>query len=571
MNEGGMAIIGSLLDRGSSAIPIEINSKEIKLSDLGKKNILFGIPGSGKTTAIETIISNVKEQHLSFFYVTYSRAMGKEARVRIDEHDKSHIGTLHSILSKILGWRAGKDGIFLTDEDIEKFCQKYNIKKLKKVRPWEEIISDDMDDDWSQFSMAYDKAINSLKGITEIKNILQDVNFNPLYIAQKYEEYKNELKKKDYTDILIEVERNPEVLPNTDFLFVDEAQDLTPLMWKIITEWSKKAGVVIIAGDDDQSIYTFKGADASFFLAQRVNAKIFHLPVSYRVPKEIRDLAVSIISRVKNREKKNFISIQDGGVVSQTTSLNEFVHLPGSKYILGRTRYILEKVSEILIMEGIPFLPINARHQNLSPWSEKLIKLTNAISKFPDVPEEDIIILIENSPAHIFHRGIKTLAEQGPENIIQKYSQNLEHKFNFKYLLKDQNMTKEQFLNAMNINPDKKTLIRKYINSGINEEDICYLDTFHASKGKEADHIAIVLDITQKIFENLYTRFEDEYRLLYVAVTRARKSVNLIYLGLTGMAYDVKVNTNGSRIQQGSEKMEVFETKEKSVFSKPDL
>ncbi len=144
--------------------PIEINSRDIKLSDLGKKNILFGVPGSGKTTAIETIISAVKEQNLIYYYVTYSRAMGKEARERIDVFDKEHIGTLHSILSKILGWRAGKDGIFLTDEEITAFCQKYNIKKLRKVKAWEEMITDDADDEWSQFSMAYDKAINSLKG-----------------------------------------------------------------------------------------------------------------------------------------------------------------------------------------------------------------------------------------------------------------------------------------------------------------------------------------------------------------------------------------------------------------------
>ena len=569
MTDEGMAITGSLFDRGSSAIPIEINSKDIKITDLDKKNLLFGIPGSGKTTAIENLIPSIKEKHFSFFYVTYSRAMGKEARERIDEHDKEHIGTLHSILSKILGWRAGNTGNFLSDEEITKFCQKYNIKKLKKVRPWEEIITDDTDDEWSQFSMGYDKAMNSLKGIEEIKNILQDVNFNPLYIAQKYEQYKNELNKKDYTDILLEVIKDPEILPKTDYLFVDEAQDLTPLMWKIIIEWSKKANVLIIAGDDDQSIYTFKGADASLFLAQRENAKIFHLPVSYRVPIEIRDLAVSIISKVKNREIKNFVSINTGGLVTQTTSLNEFIHLRGTKYILGRTRYVLEKVAEILEMENIPFLPINARHQSLSPWSEKLIKLTNAISKFPDVPEDDILILIENSPANIFERGVKTMAEQGIDGLIISKSQNLDHEFHFKYLLKNQNMTKEQFLNAMNINPDKKTLIKKYINSGINENDICYLDTFHASKGKEADHVAIVLDITQRVFENLYNNYEDELRLLYVAVTRAKKSVSLVYLGITGMAYEVKVDMNGSTTQNVTGKKGDAETGQNSVFEKP--
>ncbi|MGC8585904.1 MAG: hypothetical protein ACP5L4_07335 [Thermoplasmata archaeon] len=73
MTDEGMVITGSLFDRGSSTIPIEINSKDIKINDLGKKNLLFGIPGSGKTTAIENLIPSIKEKHFSFFYVTYSR------------------------------------------------------------------------------------------------------------------------------------------------------------------------------------------------------------------------------------------------------------------------------------------------------------------------------------------------------------------------------------------------------------------------------------------------------------------------------------------------------------------
>ncbi len=127
-------------------------------------------------------------------------------------------------------------------------------------------------------------------------------------------------------------------------------------------------------------------------------------------------------------------------------------------------------------------------------------------------------------------------------------------------------MTKEQFLNAMNIEPEKKSIIKKYINSGIKEDDIIYIDTFHASKGKEADHVAIVLDITNKVFENLYNNYEDEMRLLYVAITRARKSVNLVYLGLTGLLYDVRVNMNDTMAQRGSRKKEGIETNQNSVF-----
>jgi DNA helicase-2/ATP-dependent DNA helicase PcrA len=545
--------------------PVEINSKDISIEDLSKKNVIFGIPGSGKTTAIEKIIEKIKENHFSYFYLTYSRTMAAEARERIDD-DRMHIGTLHSIISKILSWKAGNDGIFISDAEIETFCKKFNLKKMKKVKAWEETLTDDTDDEWALFSLNYDKAKNSLKGLEEMKNI-QDTNYNPYYLAQKWEEYKKELKKKDYTDILVEVSEHPEILPNTDYLFIDESQDLTPLMWDIIEKWSKKAKVVVLAGDDDQSIYAFKGAKASNFLKQRIDAKIFHLAVSYRVPTTIRDFAVSILEKIKDREKKNFISANDGGEVKKLTSLSEFVKQEGKKYILARTRYVIEKLVPYLDVEGIPFLPLNPKHSNISPWSQQLIQLTNAIAKFPDViGPSDIKILIQNSPASVFQRGVKSLAEKSIDDLIKSYSQNLYSSFSFTYLLQDQNMSKEEFLKNMNINPDKKMLIKRFLYSRIDEDDVCYVDTLHSAKGMEADHIAIVMDITERIYENLYDNFDDELRLIYVGATRAKKSLNLIDLGITGISYDIFFE-NASASQHVTAKKEDVEAGKNSVFN----
>lgn len=89
------------------------------------------------------------------------------------------------------------------------------------------------------------------------------------------------------------------------------------------------------------------------------------------------------------------------------------------------------------------------------------------------------------------------------------------------------------------------------MNKEIKEDDICYVDTLHSAKGMEADHIAIIMDITNKIYENLFNKdnnFDDELRLLYVGATRAKKSLNLIELGLTGITYDIKIKGGDSII-----------------------
>ena len=91
--------------------------------------------------------------------------------------------------------------------------------------------------------------------------------------------------------------------PNFDVVFIDEAQDLSLMQWDMVKHITDKTVDSFIAGDDDQAVFRWAGADVDSFIAQK--GKVIELKESRRVPRKIHELANSIIGRVNNRIEKN--------------------------------------------------------------------------------------------------------------------------------------------------------------------------------------------------------------------------------------------------------------------------
>merc|ERR1711965_1259100 len=92
--------------------------------------------------------------------------------------------------------------------------------------------------------------------------------------------------------------------PRFDVVFIDEAQDLSRSQWEMARSIWDKTQDTYIAGDDDQAIFRWAGADVDSFIAQK--GKIIELKESRRVPRKIHELANSIIGRVNNRIEKSW-------------------------------------------------------------------------------------------------------------------------------------------------------------------------------------------------------------------------------------------------------------------------
>ena len=166
--------------------------------------------------------------------------------------------------------------------------------------------------------------------------ILTDLEKNLLYILKdELDNYKESYHLKDFTD-MIEKFIVAELCPKYDVVFIDEAQDLSPIQWKMFDVLKKNSKHVILAGDDDQAIYGWAGADVKRF--QQEPAKEIVLPQSYRVPKLIQHIADNILSRIpdERRIKKEWEARDEEGSIYFGTSIEDVPLHEGKWLVLAR-------------------------------------------------------------------------------------------------------------------------------------------------------------------------------------------------------------------------------------------
>jgi len=160
------------------------------------------------------------------------------------------------------------------------------------------------------------------------------------YFSKALRNFKKSKNLLDFTDML-DVFNQETTVPQLDIIFVDEAQDLTTKQWKVIDKLTSNCKLRYIAGDDDQAIYRWAGADVKKFLD--IKGEIEVLPISYRLPKSIHKLACDISHKISLRQVKNWTSREDHGSITDISSIEEVDMSNGEWLVLARSGYQLFK------------------------------------------------------------------------------------------------------------------------------------------------------------------------------------------------------------------------------------
>ena len=286
--------------------------------------------GSGKTKVLTSRIAHIIKSKKAYpnqiLSVTFTNKASQEMQTRVSSMLKkeaiglSWLGTFHSVSAKILRKHAEATGLnsnfSIIDQDdqirlIKNICKSENID-IKKLAP-NYILS--VINNWKNKGLYPEKVTLNKKNIFE-KGILNTYKI--------YQRKLIDLNACDFGDLILHCvnifENNKDILEiysnNFKYILVDEYQDTNFIQSKWLNFLAKKHKNICCVGDDDQSIYSWRGAEIKNFLEfDKVykNTKIIRLEKNYRSTQNILEVASELISNNKNRVGKNLETTKDTG------------------------------------------------------------------------------------------------------------------------------------------------------------------------------------------------------------------------------------------------------------------
>jgi len=497
---------------------------------------ITGPPGCGKTTEIMRLVTAACQKYNpdKIGAVSFTNAAIEEIRSRIYKTAKfktkdktaKNVRTLHSHCFRLLGlhkdniaerhwkdfcidfphlafdlYKSGKE-----DETFEWDPHKYHNEKLfthvQKMRnrcfpreKWGDMAIE-MDDAWQLWMEA--------NGLTDFTGMLEKT------VAES-------------------------LMPDIEILFVDEAQDLTPLQYKLTQMWSRYTVNTTYAGDSDQAIFRFAGALPEQFIELEAKWKK-HLEQSYRVSPAVHEYARRVAGNIGNRENTTFKPCLDYGDGQVIVGVNPDFSLEGEHMIICRCNYQIKKWIELLIKNNITWHnPYRYQDKAWNPCDTQswmAAKAYQALIKGGEVSARNFkeMIRLVKAKGNIEH-GKKS-------EILAWEDMQLERKIDI-FDLKAIGMT-NQFIDGekpiteiLKLKGRSVPILKHMLSM---EEDASktprvVIGTIHSVKGGESDHVWVDTELSPMILREMQKSERasyDEARVAYVAVTRARQTVGLL-------------------------------------------
>jgi DNA helicase-2/ATP-dependent DNA helicase PcrA len=592
----------------------ESQKKAVTHTSEGNLLVVAG-PGSGKTLVItQRIFYLIQELHVrpeTILVVTFTKDAALSMQNRfLEQSDVSYpvnFGTFHSIFYNIY-----RQSINNRQGNIKLANDKDKKNLLKTV-----IYSNNIqfDDEILQSLLA---AFSFYKNTFDMEAAKEHVNeaFRPHFeeIFSKYEAYRKERKIIDFDDMVYDCHKllsDKESLRKSwqerfTHILIDEFQDINPVQISALRLLKGENTSFFAVGDDDQSIYGFRGAKPACMKAflEEYKAEEVHLDINYRSTPDIVKASLSVITENKNRFVKDLHSVMNNTpdsvkLTSKTDRETEYEYLKNEllKYekggitgqtlgVLFRTNILMQGFAAHLNAENIPFV---MKEKYKSIYDNYIVRdVWSYMELAYDMNNRSALLNIMNKPQRYLNRE-SVLSERADiwdsmkyyyvnqDNIpyrrerlmaLDKLRKNIEYismrppYLAVQYILKSVGLY--DFFVSQALYTEKKreveetvewllfeakkhdsfkewNMAREAYNECVNNRDTSkdrvnsdiYLMTVHGSKGLEFDRVWIP-DCNENVFPHGRMPKEDvceeERRIFYVAMTRAKKSLELLYL-----------------------------------------
>ncbi|AXR76774.1 UvrD-helicase domain-containing protein [Natrarchaeobaculum sulfurireducens] len=564
---------------------------------------LFGGPGSGKTTAlldhVEEILDRDDVTFRDILVVSYTRAAAQEVRERLadrlDESPRALQGNVCTMHAKAYDLLDLSRSDVIGEKDKEEFCEDFGLEfedeysgagrrtarsttignKIIATSQWLQRTRRDVAD-WYDVPFQWD--VEEVRLPPEIDPNAQEGNkYTPTWPSDDdridvpeairgWRSYKGEQGKIGFADMLERV-RQRSLVPNVDYLVIDEFQDITTLQYDVYEEWKPHVEEVLIAGDDDQVVYSWQGADPALLLEEDVDEDVI-LPNSYRLPSNVLNAVNKEIRHIDQRQDKDLNPRKEGGSVEarRNASMLDVVRMvrrtlvegDGTIMVLFRARYQMFQFIDEFITEGVPFSSLTDQRM----WTDRLtdyVRAVEAIDEGEDVTGLQARRLADmlqesafgtNERDELFdaiderqeEAGIDDLAElMIPGEVIEEHAP----------FMPGPASAGDMVRKVTNF---QKKSIRSYFAIGEYrgmDTDRVRVGTIHSAKGREADHVIVGTDLTEKVVEQMVATVDDpedipgceeftkstspvpiltdnERRVFYVGMSRARERLTLL-------------------------------------------
>ena len=565
---------------------------------------LFGGPGSGKTTALLDRVEGLLEQDgvevRDILVVSYTRAAAAEVRERLAErldttprHLQGNVCTMHAKAYELLNLSRGD---VVGEDEKEEFCDDYGLEfedeysgagrrtarsttlgnKIIATSQWLQRTDRDVAD-WYDVPFKWDE--EEVRLPPEIDPEAQEGNkYTPTWPSDDdrvsvpeairgWRSYKGEQDVVGFADMLERVHQRS-LLPNVDYLVIDEFQDITTLQYAVYEEWRPHMEQCLIAGDDDQVVYAWQGADPDLLLDTRVDDDEV-LPNSYRLPSEILDVVNREVRHIDKRQEKDLEPRKEGGVVEAIDSPSVLDLVRNVRrtirdtddetvMVLFRARYQMFQFIDQFITEGIPFSCLTDQRM----WTDRLTDYVHAVEKvdrdqaltalegrrLADILQESAFGTADREELYDFLDEVEETSEEEDLTEIPVSPEDVTDRVPF--------MPKPSSAGDMarKITSFQRKSLKAYFAADYDgmAPDRVRLGTIHSAKGREADHVFVGTDLTEKVVEQMaaqadqqgievdgveeFTKTTDpvplltdnERRVFYVGMSRARERLVLM-------------------------------------------
>ena len=496
--------------------------------------IILGPPGTGKTEYLlrrveEELANGTDSKHIGYFAYTVKAA--DEARTRaidrfkeLNKKDFMYFRTLHSLAFKQLN--LAKTDV-MGDAHYKELSNLLGIKLSNTNRRMDSFGAGTQDDMCARIiDIARARNVSLRQQFQEAGHI-EGGWMKLKYVSDGIAKYKEERKLYDFTDMIIEFVSKAtleDIVPNLDVLIIDEAQDLLPIQWKMVKILMKNSDRSYVAGDDDQSIFKWAGANPGDLIG--LKGERYILNQSHRIPKKIHTAATTLIGRVQNRIPKLWKAKEEEGDI-QFHNMREAVYQEmdkGEWLIMTRDNYVLEQISEDLKQRGLYFSRFGT-----PSVSEKKLKAINA---WTDLAQRDKSITL-NEVRSIYHYlsvrvgvayGHKSMPDADPDSLYD-----YEHLVTSHGLLLSHEKLWHEALDRMPMREVVYIVAALRRQQNLNRAPRINISTIHGAKGGEADNVMLLTDMPRKADESYFKNPDDERRVFYVGMTRAKKALHIVH------------------------------------------